>query len=205
MTRRTTLHLFALGMIAMLAFGSRPRTARADGAWLTTPLVNWNTAGAELPAAPKLDLGPGNPNCAAQGRPVESAEDQAVAKAGWTLLNTFQGGWSVRVIMGQSGVDGMCRPLGFQAFVFVSGQFAGTLAPAPMNSREDGVLSTYNLFGPTRPDQTPTISARYLRYTPADALCCPSAASLVQFTITYLGLAPVLTPISVMTMPTDGG
>ena len=44
-----------------------------------------------------------------------------------------------------SNADGMCRPLGYQFFLFVGDDFAGTLSPAPMDSRTDGGLSDLQL------------------------------------------------------------
>ncbi len=42
------------------------------------------------------------------------------------------------VVLGRSGVDGMCRPLGYQGFVFVGGRFAGTLAPPTRSAARRG-------------------------------------------------------------------
>ena len=83
----------------------------------------------------------------------------------------------------------MCRPLGYQSFVFVDGVFAGTIAPEPMNSRTDGAASDVKLW---YADQ---VSAEYLRYAPDDPLCCPSSTDSVQFTIEDTPQGPVLNPV----------
>ena len=76
-----------------------------------------------------------------------------------------------------SDADGMCRPMGYQVFVFVGGTFAGTLSPHPMNSRAD--LSS----GALRLLQGGIVSAEFLRFTSSDALCCPSAHVTVRYRI----------------------
>ena len=49
------------------------------------------------------------------------------------------------MISGLAAYDGMCRPLGYQSFVFVDGVFAGTVSPEPMNSRTTGAATDVNL------------------------------------------------------------
>lgn len=92
-----------------------------------------------------------------------------------------------------SGVDGMCRPLGYQGFVFVEGQFAGTLSPKAMNSRLDGDISRIFLTSPS------TLFVEYKRYNENDALCCPSATSRVSFKIEPKDAKPLLIPLEVAT------
>ena len=91
---------------------------------------------------------------------------QALVGAGWFLFNAQAGHTEpVEILKGQSGADGMCRPTGYQAFVFVDGVFAGTLSPGLVeNSRDDGAL-TEATVGPG--DE---IQATYVRYTPRDPL-----------------------------------
>ena len=98
---------------------------------------------------------------------------------------------------GLSSYDGMCRPLGFQAFVFVDGKLAGTLSPTPMNSRDDGALSRTSFFGPE------SLTAAYVRYTDQDPLCCPSALSTATYKIERTPAGPVLTRESTNTQPTN--
>jgi len=82
-------------------------------------------------------------------------------------------------------VDGMCRPLAYQIFVFADGRFAGTLSPVPMNSRTDGAAQTPELFGST-------VRVAYSRYAPSDPLCCPSHVDTLGFRITRGAKGPAL-------------
>ena len=100
---------------------------------------------------------------------------------------------STSVIMAMSGVDGMCRPLAYQAFVFVEGQFAGTLSPKPMNSRLDGDIERIFLIN------SDSILVEFKRYSKTDPLCCSSAISRVSFAIEPQEAKPVLIPLSVTT------
>lgn len=170
--------------------------ARADGSWLDQPLVNWNLPGAALPAPPAEEVV--NPMCGQDARPVETAEDQALSDAGWTLFGAYQGGWGVTVVSALSGYDGMCRPFGYQFFVFVDGAFAGTISPEPMDSRFDGAATIVRL------DAQGRISAQFSRYGESDPLCCPSRISFVSYGIDQSQGAPVLVPLDVSTQSTGG-
>ena len=112
--------------------------------------------------------------------------------AGWRLFSAAQVGWGMRVAYGLVGYDGMCRPLQFQGFVFADGQFAGTISPQPMDSRTDGVGRVLDMHGPAN------LAAQFNRYAPTDALCCPSAAFFVEYTVDRSGSAPLLVPQSSM-------
>src|SRR6185503_6723025 len=118
-----------------------PTVASADGAWLNEPTpVNWNTPGMSVPQAPP-PTGQIDPRMILRNRWAESAEDEAVAQAGWHLYAEYLAGWNVKIVNGTSGFDGMGRPLGYQAFVFVDGVYAGTLSPDLMDARTDGSLN----------------------------------------------------------------
>jgi hypothetical protein len=110
--------------------------------------------------------------------------------AGWRLFLPYQRGWDVTLVSGLAGYDGMCRPLGYQYFVFVDGVFAGTVAPEPMDSRTDGAADTVNLW------YADVLTAEYRRYAVDDPLCCPSGSTLVEFTILSTPAGPVLNPVS---------
>lgn len=171
-------------------------TVQAGGAWLDRPLTNWNTPGMMIPAAPPRDpLALENPRCAGQERPAETVEDDRLVALGWRLYAAYEAGWGVKVISALSGYDGMCRPFGYQQFVFVEGAFAGTASPELMNSRFDGASSGVSLF-------RDRLVGRFLRYTSDDPLCCPSAASTVEYHIERTDAGPVLVPDSVTTQPT---
>jgi LppP/LprE lipoprotein len=167
-----------------------PNLAVADISWLDQPLTNWNQAGMALPQAPPMDPAT-NPQCLPQGRPVETDADQAVADAGWTLFGGYEGGWNTYVVRGLSGYDGMCRPLGYNAFVFVDGQFAGTISPDLMNSRTDGA-GNVQAFGAKG-----SLFAEFRRYSATDPLCCPSGSATVFYQVSRTAAGPVLVPQSV--------
>ena len=171
-------------------------TVQAGGDWLDQPLENWNTPGMQIPAAPPRDpLALENPRCAEQERPAETVEDDRLVALGWRLYAAYQAGWGVKVISALSGYDGMCRPFCYRQFVFVDGAFAGTTSPELMNSRFDGASSGVSLF-------QGGLVGRFLRYTNDDPLCCPSAASTVEYRIEHTDAGPVLVPASVDTQPT---
>jgi hypothetical protein len=174
-----------------------------DGKWMDGQRIeNWNKKGDAIPTAPKAEgppilaaTGMQGPSlqrgpCAEQLRKPFGPEDKAVMDAGWGLVGSLQIFSGVAVLAGASGADAMCRPLNFQAFVFVDGHFAGTLSPQPMTPRTDGMLSGVQLYGQT-------LRATYQRYSEKDPLCCPSRASEVMFKVD----GKLATPESVQTHP----
>jgi hypothetical protein len=167
-----------------------PAAAAADGAWLDQPLSNWNTVGMDIPQAPPMDPST-NPQCLPQKRPVETAADQALVDAGWTLYAGYNAGWNTYVVRALSGYDGMCRPLGYNVFVFVDDQLAGTISPDMMDSRTDGAGDVR--FFSTRD----SIVGEFQRYTPTDPLCCPSGTASVFYQIMRTRSGPLLVPQSV--------
>jgi hypothetical protein len=187
----------AVSLLALL-----PGSSHADGAWLDGPLVQWNSPGMAIPAAPVMNAPdfPGFPPCGRDERPVETFEDEAVAAAGWRLFRTYEAGWGVTVIHALTGYDGMCRPMGYQVFVFANGHFAGTISPEPMNSRTDGAGGTVLLLAPGD-----ALSAAFQRYAESDPLCCPSRRSLVGYSIELDRTAtrPVLLVAQVSTIPNE--
>ena len=176
----------ALGVILSLMLLS-PASAQEE-TWLDGDLALWNTPGMAIPTAPTIDGNP-DPRCAERERPAETAEDDALIAGGWRLFLPYQRGWDVTLVSGLAGYDGMCRPLGYQSFVFVDGVFAGTVSPEPMDSRTTGAATDVNLW---YADQ---LSAEYLRYAPDDPLCCASSTDSVQFTIEDTPDGPVLNPV----------
>jgi len=167
------------------------------GAWLDRPLQNWNAAGAPVPRAPsglEEPLAELSKRCQFPLRNTTRAE-QAIGAAGWLPFLLFDreiADQGIEVIGGLTGADGMCRPMEFHAFVFVEGSFAGTLTPVPANSREDGTL------GAVRVLDRQTISAEFARYTPEDALCCPSRRMSARYSVSRTG-PPLLAPADVRT------
>ncbi len=121
-------------------------------------------------------------------RPDETGGDDALIAEGWRLLLPYQRGWGFTLISGLAGYDGMCRPLGYQSFVFVDGVFAGTVSPEPMDSRTTGAATDVRLWYANQ------VSANALRYAPDDPLCCASGTDSVDFTIEDTPDGPVLNP-----------
>lgn len=194
---RATLNgpmMLILGML--VTNGTIGHTQGTGGSWFDEPkIAAWNTAGQPAPSAPKVQDSL-NPRCQDLARPPQSEEDTQLRDRGWNLVGAFQGGWQILVIRGAATFDGMCRPMQFQDFVFVRDSFAGTLAPAPMDSRTDGALSRVTLQGPTQ------LIAEYQRYGKSDALCCPSRVTQVAFDIATD--SPVVRARSASTTPTSG-
>jgi hypothetical protein len=181
--------LSLLESIAVILLLMLPSSASAqDESWLDGDLASWNTPGMAIPTAPTVDGNP-DPLCAERERPAETAEDDALIAEGWHLFLPYQRGWDVTLVSGLAGYDGMCRPLGYQSFVFVDGVFAGTVPPEPMDSRTTGAATDVKLW---YADQ---VSAEYLRYAPDDPLCCASSTDSVNFTIEDTSDGPVLNPV----------
>ncbi len=170
-----------------------PRTA---GSWLDGPLAPWNAPASPVPRAsldePLTDL-------VARCRldvPTSTDAERAVGAAGWIpflLFDREMREHGLEIIGGMTGADGMCRPLGFNAFVFVNGRFAGTLSPVPMSSRTDGVL------GAVRSVDAETVAAEFSRYANDDALCCPSRRMSVRYRVAHDD-APAVAPADVRTI-----
>jgi hypothetical protein len=174
----------------------RPVSARAQGAgdWLAQAVPdNWNQpTNMGVPTAPQPNVADVDPRCGEQERSSESPEEDQVVAQGWRLFNAAEVGWGVRLVDGLVSYDGMCRPLQLQGFVFAGGQFAGTIAPQPMDSRTDGVGRILDIRGPGN------LTGQFVRYAPTDPLCCPSATFVVQYSVDRSGSAPVLVPVSSM-------
>lgn len=166
--------------------------------WLDQPVPdNWNTAGRPVPTAVRDPQAQGDPRCAAQFRsPSKGRADRAVVKAGWSLVGPLQVFGDTELVTAACGADGMCRPLGYQAFVFKGGKFVGTLSPGPMDARTDGIANQIHLVAPDR------LHADFARYTDQDPLCCPSAITSVRFEISGTGKAAVVVPVDAQTQPT---
>lgn len=160
---------------SMLLAASLAASAGEPPAWFDGAIQNWNTPGAEVPRAPAA-ASP-DPRCASQARPAVTRDDRAVTAAGWSLVGASQVFGRTRAFLAASGYDAMCRPLGYQGFVFVESGLAGTLSPRLMRSRSDGALSTLRLLSET------ALEAEFARYLDQDPLCCPSRHVSVGYSI----------------------
>jgi hypothetical protein len=173
----------------------------ADNLWLDESLAPWNTPAMPIPAAPPLGNTPGPLNydmCARTVRPPETGEDGALVGAGWYLQGPYHRGWGVTLVTATNDWDGMCRPAGYQGFVFVDGAFAGTVAPNPTFARTDGSFREIRLLDAN------SLSATFTRYADTDPLCCPSrGTSSVTYRIDRTASGPVLVPTDVFSSGTS--
>ena len=183
-----------VGLAALLAAGP------AAAAWLDADAPDqWSRRDDAVPAAPTVD-GNDDPRCRETERPAETAEERAVAAKGWRLFHEYVGGWGIRVVWALAGYDGMCRPWGYQVFVFADGRLAGALSPAPMNSRTDASLTSLRLLGPAVIGG-PLVIALFDRYADSDPLCCPTRRTTVQYRVDRSQRAPALITVSARTGP----
>lgn len=181
--------LAAVALLSSLALAVPAQAA--DPIWLDQPVQSWNWAGMPIPTAPAPPPGEDQYISRCSPRYGETAEDDALNAAGWTLYNAYQSGWNERFVWATAGYDGMCRPGNYQGFVFVNGAFAGTIAPDVMMSRIDGAATTATLF-------SDRLVANFVRYAPTDPLCCPSRGNQsVEYQIESTTDGPVLTPMSI--------
>jgi hypothetical protein len=175
--------------LAILAFASVLHPVSAQDGWLDNPLVPWNEPGMPIPSAPPDGLTNIDALCSRTVRPPETPEDEAMVRQGWALFGTYQGGWGLRLVGATSGFDGMCRPMGYQYFIFWQGTFAGTLSPVPMASRATGAGRILSV------DSEGRVIANFTRYAASDPLCCPSRPGLaVEFRIHETAAGPTLVP-----------
>src|SRR5690606_27401702 len=117
-----TFTRFMAPLVAVVVGLTAAGTALGQTAsWLDHPTPSaWNTPSQPMPAPPAV-RGNADPRCRDSARPPQLAEDKLVRERGWDLAGSFHGGWQIVVIRGAAAYDGMCRPLQYQAFVFVRG------------------------------------------------------------------------------------
>jgi LppP/LprE lipoprotein len=189
------LLLCAVGVVSLLVVSPGAHGRSSGNSWLDQPLHNWNHPGANVPKAPAGGLDePGI--CRDLIRKPSGPEDRAVMAAGWLLFGSLQKFSQTTVVLAESDADGMCRPLGYQAFVFVGGRFAGTVSPVPMNSRADGTMDPFELV------RADWLNIVFSRYKESDPLCCPSAQTFVSYQIKTVNSWPLLVPRSLHTSNT---
>jgi hypothetical protein len=164
--------------------------------WLDRPLSNWNKAATSLPrAVPNGEtLDEILKRCADMRTRRNTPCSPPLPDAGWLPFHMFDRQIvqrDVEIVGGLAGVDGMCRPVDFNVFVFVAGRFAGTLSPGEMSSRDDGSIG-----GAIRLAEDDTIAAEFARYAEPDPLCCPSGRVTVRYRIDRKAAPPVVVPVS---------
>ena len=192
---------FSLPKPATASAGGARQSARPGGSWLDRAPANWNRRMGGLPRpVSSPDAAEVRTRCRGLVRQPDSPADRALVRAGWMLYGPVQSYGLTKVVTAMSGADGMCRPVGHQAFVYWEGRYAGTLSPAAMDSRTDGALAFIRLLSPTR------ISAEFVRYDESDPLCCPTRTSYVTYEVSRDDL-PLVAPVDISTGPagTPGG
>ena len=200
-TQSIALCAVALGIAAAAAPGASAQSAKSR--WLdATPLRNWNNPNGTIPRGPNIALADIR-DCEKRGaeektKSQPTPETRQVAAAGWHGAAVEKRAGDTVFVFARNGVDGMCRPMDYQIFVFVKGRFAGTLAPRPVDSREDGSFSIEK-------EGAERFTASFMRYTKNDPLCCPSRISTVTYGIRMVTApgrgpqTPIVSPESVST------
>lgn len=181
--------------IVVLVFASAAWAQTPAASWLDRPLSNWNVPASAVPAPPAAD----EPAAALIARcrltPESGVHERALTAAGWIPFLP-NGDRLVRddveVVGGMTGADGMCRPIDYNLFVFVSGRFAGTISPLPMDSRSDGASSIVRIA-------LPEMRAEFMRYASNDPLCCPTSRMTVRYRIERTARGPLVVPVGVTT------
>lgn len=184
--------------ICLATWAAEANGAGAGASWLDLAAPPaWNAPPAKIPRAPTFTPDPLLASrCASQVRPTVSAADRDVIAAGWKLMGASQRFGGTEVVGGQSAFDGMCRPLGYQFFVFAGGRMVGTISPHPMDSRTDGAAQIPQLVSAGE------LAAAFSRYAPSDPLCCPSRITTVQYRLEKGPKGQVLVATAATTMPT---
>ena len=100
--------------------------------------------------------------------------DQAIARNG------------IEVVGGMTAATPGCEPIALNLFVFVGGQFAGTLSQGEMHPARDGAAGAVRITG------VDTMTVELARYLPGDAECCPSSRERVSYKIEKTGAGPTL-------------
>jgi heat shock protein HslJ len=167
-----------LGLATLLPTSSAiAQSTRPSNSWLDRPPTNWNKQSSGFPSLPNPVPATNLDRCRESVREPDSLAEKALVRRGWKLFGASQNYGITQLVMAASGFDGMCRPVGYQAFVYVEGRYAGTLSPVLMDSRTDGALIEARLLDPKR------ISAEFARYSADDPLCCPTKTSSASYAI----------------------
>jgi hypothetical protein len=205
MTRRATLLLRAFAfVIFVLAISGQPAEKPL---WLDAKPKQWNRAGGSIPKVKQpfgdADIKDLKNRCDASRQipSPDSPEVQTVAGRGWKVFKSQSDFHGIVIVSAQQDYDGMCRPIGYQDFVFVNGVYAGTLSPKSMDARTDGASINASFPGDGKSDGK--ISAEFVRYAVKDPLCCPSRVSEATYEIQMVGGKPVVVLTNVRTHPTN--
>lgn len=198
-SRRVTFVALIVAMFFGLELLTKTTTAvqeeiRTRGSWLDRPLANWNKNLSELPPPASQADREIQARCPNLIRQPDTLYERRMVSAGWMLYGGIQSYGLTQVVTALSGADGMCHPMGHQAFVFVDNNYAGTLSPVEMDSRTNGDLTTIRFPGAT------SISAEFVRCRGGESLCIPTRISYVTYEVSG-NQAPVVTPVAIVTKP----
>jgi len=171
-------------------------TQNPPTSWLDRPLTGWNKAGAPVPPASPFAEAKGTVVSRCRLTPPRSTRaEQAVDAAGWIpFWNVDQQlvREDVEIVGGMRGADASCQPAAYNLFVFVGGEFAGTLSPTEMTTRTDSASGIVRM-------PLPLINAEFPRYQNSDALCCPSSRVAVRYRIDRTAAGPLIVPVEIRT------
>jgi hypothetical protein len=178
--------IVAVGLVVQAAAGAFAQSA----SWLDRPIAQWQSAGAAIPSPPTTSepVPTVAKRCAAVVA-SGSRVDTLLEKAGWVPFLHVDRRLTrddIEVVGGMAAAGPTCEPTMFNLFVFVGGQFAGTVSPASMHTARDGVAGSVRLTGQD------ALTSEFARYTAADADCCPSSIVRVTYRITRKSPVPVL-------------
>ena len=194
--RTHVIHLAA----AALVLAAAPAAAQTSASrWLdAATIANWNKPGMAIPRGPNSEYAEDIAECQNRGgeespKSPPTLETRQVAAAGWLGAAVDKRAGGTVIVFARNGVDGMCRPMDYQYFVFVGGRFAGTLAPRPMHSRTDGSGWLEEKPGATH------FTADFARYRDDDPLCCPARTSTVTYEVREGPGGPLVVPARVAT------
>ena len=188
----------ASALVMVTAGTTRSWASPSGGVWLDAKQIhNWNKIAETIPKAPAPVGDPATSGrCAETVRPATTPEDRALTAAGWKLFRPYELFAGTSLVAAMASVDGMCRPLQFNIFVFSNARFGGTLSPVLMNSRTDGALSETYLDGSSH------LMATYTRYRDQDPLCCPSRITALEYSLISSHAVPLILPMQASTNPT---
>lgn len=186
-------------LACVLAAGGSAGEQPAAKNWLDRPLTSWNEPVRPLPTATPAGeaIAAMTKRCNLAVRRGTAAE-RAMADAGWLpYLHVDREiiERDVEIIGAMTGADGMCRPSGYNIFVFVGGRFAGTLAPLAMPGGGDGTA------GAVRLGADDLIVAEFARYGEGAPACCPTGRVRVRYRIDRAGAQAVVIPVSLQSAP----
>lgn len=196
---RTHVVSLAAAALSLAVAGGGAAAQSSATRWLDAKTIaNWNKPGMAVPRGPKSEYSEEIAECEKRAA-EESAkspptpETRQVAAAGWLGAAVEKRAGDTTIVFARNGVDGMCRPMDYQYFVFVKGRFAGTLAPRPMQSRTDG-----SAWLEEKPEAQ-RFSADFARYRRDDPLCCPARTSTVTYAVRETPGGPLVVPARVAT------